>query len=366
MILGPDTKMMFKLRGNLIKDIIKHDNEVTVVVFDDKYKSELEKDGSKVIVINAKRTSLNPFNDVKLFFLYKKIIKSEKVDVVFSYSIKPVLYGSIAAKCSKIKDIFALMPGLGYAFKKDIRIMRLISPFINFLYKKAFKYCDKVFIQNKEDKNDLINRKLLKNDKCVLINGSGVDLQKFNPEPMPEKISFIMISRLLHDKGVIEYLKASELIKKKYPKVQFKLAGAFDSNPKVISKNELDYYTKNDIVSYLGEMDDVTQTLKDSSALVLPTYYQEGIPRIILEAMAMSRPVLTTDWRGCNFAVVNNFTGILVPIKDYIALSKKMEWMIKNPKKVEIMGQKGRKRAVEFFDVNNVNQVILKNMKLTK
>ena len=174
-----------------------------------------------------------------------------------------------------------------------------------------------------------------------------------------------MIARLIGDKGVREYLKAAEIIKNKYPIVKFYLVGWIDENPASISKDELDYFINNKIIEFLGRLSDVRPAITQSSVYVLPSYYREGMPRTILEAMSMGRPVITTNAPGCRETVVDGQNGFLVPVKDVNALTAAMERFIKEPELIPVMGAVSRRMAVEKYDVRVINHLILKTMGLS-
>jgi glycosyltransferase involved in cell wall biosynthesis len=181
---------------------------------------------------------------------------------------------------------------------------------------------------------------------------------------LPHKISFLLISRLIKEKGILDYVEAARIVKQRRPEVEFKLVGFFDKNPSALKEIELQSWIQEGVLHYLGKLDDVRPAIALSSVYVLPSYYGEGTPRTVLEAMAMGRPIITTDSPGCRETVVDGENGFLVPVKDPLSLSKSMLRFIENPTLIEQMGKISREIAIKKYDVNKVNSVILQAMEL--
>jgi len=238
---------------------------------------------------------------------------------------------------------------------------------VKLLYKIALKYNNVVFFQNPDDLNLLLRLRLIKDkNKTLILNGSGINLEKYYFAPLKEKsISFLLIARLIWDKGIYEYIEAARIIKKKYPNVSFLLLGPNEKNPCAIKKEYIKKWANKGIINYLGEKDDVRPYIANSSVFVLPSY-REGIPRSILEAMAMGRPVITTNSPGCRETVEDGVNGFLVPIKDSKALADRMEKFILNPDLIKQMGNRSREIAEKRFDVYKVNRIILEHMGIKK
>ena len=233
---------------------------------------------------------------------------------------------------------------------------------MSILYKQAFKCSKAVFFQNNDDKQVFIQAGLLKDKQIVMIPGSGVNIEKFVQVELPIIPTFLFIGRLIRDKGVEEYLEACTKIKAKYmDKVRCLLVGPFDSNPSALKPEDLQIYINKGIVEYFGEQNDVRPYISQCSVYVLPSYH-EGTPKTVLESMAMGRAIITTDAPGCRETVKNGRNGYLVPIKNVDAVMNKMINLIEHPDVVKQMGQESRKMAVEHFDVEIVNDIILKTM----
>ena len=310
--------------------------------------------------IKLSRNGLNPFSDLITFFQLLKLIKKLKPEYVLAYTIKPVIYGMLAASLSRVPNCFALITGLGSGFTDKAGLLRKL---LKVMYCMALQCSHKVFYQNPDDKSFFESLKIIKQSKpSVVVNGSGVNLDYFSGTQLPQKPSFLMIARLLESKGVREYVQAAILIKNKYQNIEFSLVGWIDDNPDAIKKNELYDWVSNGDISYLGKLEDVRPVISDCSVYVLPSYYREGTPRTVLEAMAMGRPIITTDAPGCRETVVHGRNGFLIPVKDSFALSEAMVKFIKKPELIEKMGLESRKIAEEKYDVYKVNAVMLKEM----
>jgi glycosyltransferase involved in cell wall biosynthesis len=211
----------------------------------------------------------------------------------------------------------------------------------------------------------MISKGILKNnEKTVLINGSGVDLDVFRQAPILPSISFLLIARLIKEKGIYEFVESARTVRKKYPNVKFKLVGFLDKNPRSISEYDLQSWIESGEIDYKGYMKDVRPAIEESSVYVLPSYYREGIPRSILEAMAMGRPIITSDAPGCRETVQEGRNGFLVPVKNVSALVDAITYFVEHPEEVVRMGGESRQIAIEKYDVHKVNAKILNIMEL--
>jgi len=269
----------------------------------------------------------------------------------------------LVAYLLKVPTRFALITGLGFNFTgKANRLISLMRVFLKMVYRFSLQKSSKVFFQNPDDKYYFESIKILKQSHpSVVINGSGVNLDHFSVAPLPINISFLMVARLLGDKGIREYIYAAKLIKKKHPNINFSLVGWIDEHPDAIKQKDLDDWVNDGIISFLGKLEDVRPAISDCCVYVLPSY-REGTPRTVLEAMAMGRPIITTDAPGCRETVINGKNGFLVPVKSIDALVEAMLKFIKNPELCIHMGKKSRLLAEEKYDVNKVNAVMLKEM----
>ncbi len=364
-VLSSHTPSLFWFRMDMMKSFIERGHEVFALGNEDEslWKDKFNESGICYRQIKVQRNGTNPFNDIFTLASIVSELKKINPDKMFTYQAKTVIYGGIAARILGIKDVYPMIAGIGSVFLNNDFKTKIIRSFLVSEYKIGMKKSANVFFQNNDDKEVFMKYGIIKNQKITMINGSGVNIDKFHEMPMPEKFTFLCISRLIKDKGVFEYLEAGRAVKKQYPSVRFMLVGPFDSNPSALSKEELDEYIKDGTVEFFGEQKDVLPFLEQASVFVLPSY-REGTPKTNLEAMACGRAVITTDAPGCRQTIVAGENGFLVPVKDVKALSDKMIYLINNEQEAHEMGRKGRKIAEELFDVNKVNNVICKTMRL--
>ena len=326
----------------------------------------LAKMGVSYREISLQRTGTNPGQDVKTFFELKNLFHQLAPDIVLCYNIKPVIYGSLAARYARVPNLFSMVTGVGYAFGESSFKQRLIGAIVQPLCRVALKGNTKVFFQNPDDMELFAELNLIRGtEQAVLINGSGVDIEHYREvRPVTEKIVFLLIARLIRDKGLYEYVEAARIIKQHYPEVVFRLVGPFDSNPTAISEATVNQWQGEGVIEYAGETKDVRPYIAGSSVYVLPSY-REGTPRTVLEAMSMGRPIITTDAPGCRETVIHGKNGYLVPVKNLDALVEALERFIANPELIPIMGKESRKIAEEKYDVRKVNATILNTMGLS-
>lgn len=311
------------------------------------------------------RTGMNPMSDLKAMFSLRRLMKAIKPDYFLGYTIKPVIYGNLAAWLASVPHRFALITGLGYTFIGGQGLKRkLVSKLAHSLYKIALSKTHKVFFQNPDDEALFKQLGLLPvNVPSIVVNGSGVNVSQFSIAPFTEQLAprFLLIARLLGDKGIREYVYAAEQVKLRYPDAQFDLVGGLDVNPTSISQAELDTWIAAGTINFLGRLSDVRPTIRDCSVYVLPSY-REGTPRSVLEAMSMGRAIITTDAPGCRETVKDSENGFLVPIKDAEALAKAMLKFIEQPELVASMGKRSREVAEQKYDVHKVNNHMLSEM----
>lgn len=364
----PDS--LIKFRGPLLDCLLKKGLTVHVAVprlsSESSIFQHLVAKGVHVHRIPLDRTGMNPLMDLITLCSLCAIMLRVRPYCVMSYTIKPVIYGSLAASLTRVPRVFALITGLGYVFngnEKDVR-RGLLCSLVQRLYRFSLSGCYKVFFQNRDDEALFFDQHVLSHhSSSFVVNGSGVDLVEYAVAPISEKTSFLLIARLLGDKGVREYVAAAKKVCAKYPHVVFKLVGWIDSNPDAISQEELDVWIAEGTIEYLGKMDDVRPAIASASVYVLPSY-REGTPRTVLEAMAMGRAVITTDAPGCRETVMNGYNGFLVPVKAVDELVEAIEKFIVKPGLIKEMGLCSRKIAESKYDVHKVNDVMLTEMGL--
>lgn len=364
-VISSHTKSLFSFRMDMMKDFIKHGHSVIALGHESEseWTSKFEIHGIRYKQIFVDRNGLNPLDDLKMYKELKRFMKEEKPDKIFVYHAKTIIYASLAAKANGIKEVYPLVAGLGSIFRGHGIKNYVVKTILKIYYRLVFQASKKVFFQNNDDISVLVNYGLLPTEKVLLINGSGVNLDEFKPEPLPDKPAFLFIGRLLKDKGIMEYLKACKTVKQEYPEVRCMLVGPYDSNPSALQPEELEEYINQGIVEYYGEQQDVRPFLKQCSIFVLPSYH-EGIPKAVLEAMAVSRAIITTDAPGCRETVIDGDNGYLVPIKDVNTLVEKMKYLINNKNVVEKMANRSLDIAKDKFDVKQVNKSIMEGMEL--
>lgn len=359
----PDSILSF--RGELIKAMLASGMEVHVAApgLDSRLGigTCLSSMGVVVHDVAFRRSGKSPFEDILLFGRLCMLMHRIRPGLVLAYTIKPVIYGILAASLTGVPKRFALITGLGYSFTSGRR--GILISIVWRLYRYSIRRAHKVFFQNPDDRRAFSDAGILSsNTPSVVVNGSGVDLDFFQPMPIPgSPLVFLMIGRLLGDKGVREYVAAATTIRAAFPAIRFCLIGWIDSNPDAISHREMVDWSRSGAIDFLGRLEDVRPAIASCSVYVLPSY-REGTPRTVLEAMAMGRPVITTNAPGCRETVIDGDNGFLVPIKSVAALEQAMLRFVENPALAQDMGRRSRKIAEEKYDVHKVNAVMLREM----
>lgn len=318
----------------------------------------------KFLGIPIGRSNTNPFKEIHSIIKVWKVLKENNINAIIVYGIRTFPTMVIAARLAGVDKILCIVNGSGRLFQlKGIKgsFVKFISYPMLFL---AFCLSNGVLFQNQDDLKMIKNKGLLLKKNYSLINGSGVNLQEFYPCKLETKPVFMMISRITGRKGVNEYIEAARRVKKKFPYAEFHLVGPMDNDDNSINIKKLNELVNNNIINLHGRTNDVRPYIKKSRVFVLPSYYPEGVPRSILEAMAMGRPIITTDSPGCRETVIDGHNGFIVPPKDIDALTDKMIWMIKNKVEVNKMGDISRRICEEKFDVHEINSEIIKKIDL--
>jgi glycosyltransferase involved in cell wall biosynthesis len=328
---------------------------------------ELDEWGVVAHDISMQRTGMNPVADLRTLFALWRLMFQIKPQFVLGYTIKPVIYGSLAGWLAGVPKRFALITGLGFVFIGEehgsrSKLMALVCG----LYRTALKRSDTVFFQNPDDEDLFRQLNILGSTvKSFVVNGSGVDVTQFEVAPFAVDSAprFLLICRLLGDKGVREYVQAAQQVKQRHPDAQFDLVGWIDSNPNAIIQSELDGWVATGTINFLGRLSDVRPAFRNCSVYVLPSY-REGTPGTVLEAMSMGRAVITTDAPGCRETVIDGDNGFLVPVKDSVALEQAMLRFIEQPELIAKMGARSRAIAEKKYDVHKVNRQMLNGMGL--
>jgi len=325
---------------------------------DNNIHSDYEKYNVEFLEIPIERNNTNPFKEIKLIIKARKVFKKNKVEVLIAYGIRTFPALVIAAKLAGVKKILCIVNGSGKLFQlSGIKgaIVKLLSYPMLWL---SLLLTNNVLFQNIDDLNMIKSKGLLQKQNYGLINGSGVNLNEYGYSELEKRPIVSMISRLTASKGVNEYIKAASIVKKKIPNAVFNLIGPIEKNSN-INEQLFEHAIKNKIVNLIDKVEDVRPYIKACRIFVLPSYYPEGVPRSILEAMAMGRPIITTNLPGCKETVVNGRNGFLIPPRDTESLSKKIIYMLERDSLVNKMGIESRKICEDKFNVHKINQIII-------
>lgn len=311
--------------------------------------------GAKFVDLPFSVKSINPIADIRLFFSFLSLYRRERPTVVHHFTIKPVIYGSIAARLAGVPRIVNTITGLGFVFSEDAA--RWLRTIVEWQYRVGLSCAHYTFFQNTDDRQLFIGSGLISPKHAGLVPGSGVDITAFAPpedgaaDEKEDAVSFLMVSRLLRDKGIYEFVAAARKVRERYPNAKFLVAGRRDERFQgAVPLEDIDRWQDEGVVCWLGELKDIRGALVEADVVVLPSYYREGIPRALLEAAAMGKPVITTDNVGCRDVVDDGRSGLLVPVKDADALADAMCRMIEDPSMRQEMGMAGREKVVKEFD----------------
>lgn len=396
-VIGAYAKSVVNFRGDLIRAFLARGHSVVAMagaeggaggstvragkVEAGEIRERVEELGASYRSYPVQRNGMNPFRDVRTLFALRKVFHELKPDVVIAYTIKPVIWGGLAFRSRK-RDakFYALITGLGLAFQPGGFKQSILTRLVTFLYRSALAGAAKVIFQNEENCNVFVDRNIVHRDKTMLVNGSGVNLDKFSLLPFPHSnLTFLTIARLLGDKGLRELERASSVIKSECESVTINLVGPADPSPDGIPLSDVQRWNDSGTLNYLGESSDVRPHIAACHVYVLPSYH-EGMPRTVLEAMAAGRPIITTDVPGCRETVpltdkgrlqrdrgetvMEGENGYLVCVKDPVALAEAMQHFIDNPELIRAMGKRSREIAEEKYDVHKVNAVMLEAIEL--
>lgn len=346
LLVGNTAWSMYNFRRNLMQHLVKLGYKVSVLApteadFDERIRML----GVDFYDLPLKAKGTNPISDLVLIWRIRNYIKKLKPDFAFFYTIKPNIYGGLAARMCNLPFI-PVTTGLGYTFIVENWVSKLARK----LYKLSFRGADKVWFLNDDDKNDFLKYRLLPKEKTFILKGEGVDIERFSVAEMPRKTSFLLMARMLWDKGVGEFVEAARILKKEYPDAEFNLLGFLNAeNPAAISEEQIRAWEKEGIVNYLGVTKDVRPYVQETTALVLPSY-REGIPISLLEGASMGRIIIATDAVGCRNAVDNGVNGFLVPIKNSVALSEAIRKVLEMSYDDKVaMGLAGRRKVEKEF-----------------
>lgn len=362
---------IFNFRKGLIKSLKKKGCHVSVICSDSGFLDDLRslRLDAQIRVKNYVK-NISPSRDIALFLEYSRLYTMLSPDIVHHFTIKPIIYGSVAARMAKVPVIVNTIAGLGYIFGEGQGRRSWLRLLAWGLYKVGGLLSDHFSFQNRDDMEYFIKRKIVREEKCSCVLGSGVDLGYFSPENVDEEKVIairerlglegydnvvLMVSRMLYEKGVREFVAAATNIVQKNNRVKFILVGPLaPGNPSMIPMEEIDKWVNGSNIQYLGRRADIRELMFVSDMVVLPSYYKEGVPKSLLEAAAMGKPIITSDTVGCREVVNHGENGFLVPIKDSQALQNAIEQLLINADLRVAMGEKSRDRAIKEFDEKKV------------
>lgn len=349
---------------DVIRQLLELGHDVLVLAPDDAFSANLTAAGCRFIPITFNNKGENPVQDLGFYFHLRKLYKLHRPDLIFHYVAKPNIYGSLAAAAVGIPSV-AVVTGLGYAFDRR----NLLNRIVRILYKVAFRKASEVWFLNNEDARVFLDGKLVSIEKVKVLPGEGVDTGFFapgsvRPDETGKAFTFLMSSRLLKSKGVGIYADAARLLKKKNYDVRFRLIGFFEkAHPDSISQEELQRWEKEGLITYSGFSPDVRAQLAGADCFVFPSYYNEGVPRSLMEAASMELPIITSNNRGCKEVVLHNSTGYLCQQQDPFDLADKMERMLQlADADRQRMGQQGRALVVRKFGMEKVVEEYVETM----
>lgn len=360
---------LVNFRGPLFGEIVKRGHEAYALApdFDDVTRKTLVELGVTPVDISISRTGMNPFRDLADLLGLRRKLSNLKIDCVMGFALKPVVYGTLAAWLARVPHRYGLIAGLGYAFGGDVgKTARgvLVNRAVRFLYTIALARAERVFVQNPDDRDELVQLNIVPRTKLVLVNGTGVDLDVWRyQQPVTDPVTFMFVGRLLSEKGVTDFVDAARIVKRAAPVARFVILGGLDSNPNAIGRSAVEQWVANGLVEWPGHVD-VRERLAGAGIFVLPSYYREGIPRSIQEALASGKPIITTDLPGCRETVVEGENGFFVPPRNAEKLAEAMMRFIEDPHLIVRMGANSRALAEERFDIRKVNAIMVETMGL--
>ena len=341
---------IYNFRKGLLRFLIAQGHEIYAVAPEDNYSPRLEALGCRYIPVKLDNKGVNPLKDLKYFYHLYQIYASIRPQVVLHYTIKPNIYGTLAAKLLGI-PVINNVSGLGTAFlRKDLgaKIARL-------LYRLAFRFPAKVFFQNSQDKALFVEQNLVAEARTALLPGSGICLESFRPQPQPSAKGFVflLIARLIYDKGIREYVEAIRLLRKQGIEARFQLLGAFEKDPRNklnIAPEQVAEWQREGLIEYLGSTEQVQPFIAQAHCIVLPSY-REGTPRVLLEAASMARPLVASDVPGCREVLMHEENGFLCEVQNAQSLADAMLRMYSVSEEERLqMGLRGREKMEKEFD----------------
>lgn len=372
LVLASFSESLVKFRGSLLTALERQGAEVHVaapgLAQDVDSSAQLARMGCVCHDVSLDRNGVNPLRDLATLWSLVRLIRRERPSHFMAYTVKPVIYGTLAARLCGVKHRTALVTGLGYGFgRRASGLAGIVQRIPQLLYRLALRHATRVIFQNPDDRALFLETGLVTASQAALVNGSGIPLDQFPQRALPPagQCHFLLIARLLRDKGIYEYVAAAREVKARFPQAVFHLVGWADTNPTAIDPADLQRWVDDGVLQFHGRLDDVREVLAACHVYVLPSY-REGTPRSVLEAMATGRAIITTDAPGCRETVCSGENGYLVPVADASALAEAMVRFLEDEQAQLVMGQRSRAIAEDKYDVDKVNAVMLRHMGVTE
>ncbi len=366
-LIGNQATLMLSFRGPLIRDLVAKGIEVFAFApdYDETTRNSVRAMGAKPRDYRLARTGMNPLVDAAAMAHLIASLRSLRPEVSLCFAVKPVVYGTLAAKIAGVPRRYAVIEGLGHAFMESATLRsRLLRTLVSGLYRAALRHATSTFFLNADDRSDFVDAGLVAAEKATLVGAIGVDLSEWRAvPPCTNPMTFLFVGRLLREKGLLEFIEAARQIRSLHQDVRFVVLGDVDSNPSSVSTEQIHAWVAVGLVDWPGRVANVAPWLARSSVFVLPSY-REGVPRSTQEAMAMGRPVVTTDVPGCRDTVEHMRNGFLVPAKNADALAAALLAFVKNPHLVGEMGRRSRQLAEERFDAKAASKRLTEAMGL--
>lgn len=354
LLICNESNTVINFRKELINFLISKENDVYLIAGDSFREQEIELLGVTFICIPFSNRSINPFGIMKMKKAFANAIKDIKPDIVMTFQIKPNVIGTKAAFNLGIKNIYSMVEGLGDPFQPKNFKGKIIRWIVCRLYKSAFKKTKKVFFLNNDDKNELINRRLITEDKVIVIPGIGINTKLYNPDyNLPKEKKVLKLARLIKNKGIFDYCEIARLVRQSRPDIVFELYGEESQ----LTKKDLQEYIEDGSIIYGGFSKDATSIIKEARILVSSSY-REGFPRVILESMALGKMVIATNTVGNKDAVIDGETGFLLPIHDIKSFAEKIIEVIDDNELIIKLGINARKKCEECYDSLFINNII--------
>lgn len=363
-VISSQAFSLFNFRGRLIADLVASGMRVYALApdFTADLRQKIGDLGAEPIDFQLTRTGMSPMRDLLDMLALTALLHRLKPDVTLCYFIKPVIYGTLAASMARVPYRVAMIEGLGYVFTASSERLswsrKLLREAVSFLYRVGLSRAHRVIFLNKDDISEFLTRKLVPLSKITHLDGIGVDLEYWQPDiPATKPITFLLAARLLREKGIVEFAEAAARVKSLHPQSRFILLGALDPNPGSLDVKQVQKWVDQGVIEWPGHVN-LKPWMQQASVYVLPSY-REGLPRSTQEAMAMGRPVITTDVPGCRETVIDGVNGFMVPARDAETLSQAMLKFVGRPELIASMGRQSRAIAEERFDVRKINKKFL-------